>query len=105
MRTKSEPQAANVVSALTARTQLGMIMRRARDHQERFIVDRRGEPQVVILSVEDYFQNIVKQPESLTRLQEEAMRRGLDKLSMEEINREVRRTRKVIRTTKNRDAS
>lgn len=105
MRAKSEFPVPNVVSALTARTQLGAIMRRARDHRERFIVDRRGEPQVVILSVEDYFQNVVKQPESLTRLQEEARRRGLDKLSMEEINREVRRIRGAIRKTKHRDAS
>jgi prevent-host-death family protein len=79
-------------------------MRRVRDHQERFIVDRRGKPQVVILSVEDYFQNVVKQPKSLTRLQEEAKRRGLDKLSMEEIQQEVRRIRGVIRKTKHRDA-
>ncbi len=41
-----------VVSALTARTQLGAIMQRATVNQERFIVDRRGEPQVVILSVQ-----------------------------------------------------
>lgn len=94
-----------VVSALTARTQLGAIMRRVREYQERFIVDRRGEPQVVILSVEDYFRNVVKQPESLTRLQEEAKRRGLDKLSMEEIDREVRQIRRAIRKAKNRGAS
>lgn len=84
-----------VVSALTARTQLGAIMQRARDNQERFIVDRRGKPQVVILSVEDYFRNVVKEPESLTRLQAAAKTRGLDKLPMSEINREIRRIRKA----------
>jgi prevent-host-death family protein len=83
-----------VVSALTARTQLGAIMQRARENQERFIVDRRGEPQVVILSVEDYFRNVVKQPASLIRLQEEAKKRRLDKLSMNAIDREIRRMRK-----------
>ena len=84
-----------VVSALTARTQLGAIMQRARENQERFIVDRRGEPQVVILSVEDYFRNVVKQPASLIRLQEEAKKRRLDKLSMNAIDREIRRIRKA----------
>ena len=83
-----------VVSALTARTQLGAIMQRAREHQERFIVDRRGEPQVVILSVEDYFRNVVKQPASLIRLQKEAEKRRLDRLSMNAIDREIRRMRK-----------
>ena len=57
-------------------------------------MDRRGEPQVVILSVEDYFRNLVKQPASLTRLQEEAKRRRLDKLSLNAIDREIRRMRK-----------
>jgi len=84
-----------VVSALTARTQLGAIMQRATENQERFIVDRRGEPQVVILSVEDYFRNVVKQPASLIRLQEEAKKRRLDKLSMNAIDREIRRIRKA----------
>jgi prevent-host-death family protein len=83
-----------VVSALTARTQFGAIMQRAKENQERFIVDRRGEPQVVILSVEDYFRNVVKQPASLIRLQEEAEKRRLDKLSMNAIDREIRRMRK-----------
>lgn len=84
-----------VISALTARTQLGAIMQRARDNQERFIVDRRGEPQVVILSVEDYFRNVVKEPQSLVRLQAEAKKRGLDKFPMSAIDREIRRIRKV----------
>lgn len=84
-----------VVSALTARTQLGAIMQRAKENQDRFIVDRRGEPQVVILSVEDYFRNVVKQPASLIRLQEEAKRRRLDKLSMNVIDREILRIRKA----------
>jgi prevent-host-death family protein len=84
-----------VVSALTARTQLGAIMQRARDNQERFIVDRRGEPQVVILSVEDFFRNVVKEPQSLVRLQAEAKKRGLDKLPMSAIDREIRRIRKI----------
>ncbi len=84
-----------VVSALTARTQLGAIMQRATENQERFIVDRRGEPQVVILSVEDYFRNVVKQPASLIRLQEEAKKRRRDKLSMNAIDQEIRCIRKA----------
>jgi len=50
---------------------------------------------VVILSVEDYFRNVVKQPASLIRLQEEAKKRRLDKLSMNAIDREIRRIRKA----------
>ena len=34
----------NVVSALTARTQFGQIVKRASQKNERFVVDRRGQP-------------------------------------------------------------
>ncbi len=44
----------NVVSTLTARTQLGQIPRRASERDERFVVDRRGKPSVMIMSVRDY---------------------------------------------------
>ncbi len=45
------------VDAHIARTQFGQIMNRAIENHERFIVDRRGEPAVVIMSVEDFIQN------------------------------------------------
>jgi len=42
------------ISALTARTQLGLIMTRAVENNDRFLVERNGEPAVLILSVADY---------------------------------------------------
>ena len=57
-----------VIPALTARTQLGQILRRVKNQQERFLISRRGEAQAVILSVEDYLRSIVKQPpETITK--------------------------------------
>ena len=52
----------NVVSALTARTQFGQIMRRVKEKNERFVVDRRGEPQAVIMSIKDYLDAIAPAP-------------------------------------------
>src|SRR5205807_248913 len=40
-----------IVPALIARTQLGQILRRVRQNHERFVVDKRGEPQAVILGL------------------------------------------------------
>lgn len=48
----------NVVSALTARTQLGQIIKRATQKNERFVIDRRGEPAVIIMSIKDYVDTI-----------------------------------------------
>jgi hypothetical protein len=38
----------NVVSALTARTRLGQIIKRATQQDERFVAGRRGEPSAVM---------------------------------------------------------
>lgn len=48
----------NVVSALTARTQFGQIMKRASQKNERFVVDRRGQPSVIIMSIMDYIDTV-----------------------------------------------
>ena len=42
------------VDAHLSRTQFGQIMDRAVENNERFVVERRGEPAVVILSVQDF---------------------------------------------------
>lgn len=79
----------NVISALTARTQFGQIMRRAREKNERFVVDRRGEPQVIIMSLKHYIDTIAPAPEWLKAIRAEAKRKGLDQLTMRQVNAEI----------------
>ncbi len=78
-----------VVSALTARTQFGQIMRRAVTAQERFVVGKRGEPQVVIMGVDDFLKNVAPEPEVLAAIRAESKRKGTDDLTMREIGREI----------------
>ena len=82
-----------VVPAFVARTQFGQILQRVKENQERFFISRRGKTQAVILSVEDYLWNIVKQPETMTRLQEAAEKNGTSKLTMDEIDAEIAASR------------
>jgi len=49
-------------SALTARTQLGQIMNRAVENNDRFLVERNGQPAVLILSVTDYVKALAPPP-------------------------------------------
>lgn len=84
----------NVVSALTARTQFGQIMRRAKKNQERFVVDRRGEPQVVIMSLKDFIDTIAPAPQELKEIWAESKRKGTDKLTMRQIDAEIKTTRR-----------
>lgn len=88
---------AKIVPALTARTQFGQILRRVKGNQERFVIDRRGEPQAVIMGVEDYLRNFVGKPAALAAIQREAKKKRLDELSAREINLEVKRRRRERR--------
>jgi prevent-host-death family protein len=84
------------ISALIARTQLGQILERVKKNQDRFLISKKGEATAVILSVEDYLRNIVKQPDVLTKLQKQAKKAGTDKLSLEDIDAEIKAFRKGL---------
>jgi len=84
----------NVVSALTARTQFGQIIKRANQRNERFVVGRRGEPSVVIMSVKDYMRTFAPAPQELRAMQATAKRTGANKLSPGQIDKIVAAVRK-----------
>ncbi|HYV07853.1 MAG TPA: type II toxin-antitoxin system Phd/YefM family antitoxin [Blastocatellia bacterium] len=86
MEKRSAPR---VVSALTARTQLGQIMRRAKKGRERFIVDRRGEPQIVIMGIEDFLENVAPETEVLADIRAASKKAGTDKITTREIDAEI----------------
>jgi hypothetical protein len=58
----------NNISALIARTQFGQIMNRAVEHNERFLVERNGEPAVLILSVADFVKTLAPPPDWLEKV-------------------------------------
>ena len=95
------------MSALTARTQLGQILKRTTQKNERFVIDRRGEPVAVIMSMKDYVDTIAPPPAWLANIQNASKRRGTNKLTMRQIDgiiAEARRERsqKKINNTSNR---
>ena len=87
----------NVVSALTARTQLDQIIKSATQKNERFLVDRRGQPAVIIMSLRDYIDTLAPTPAWLKAIGEEAKRKGLNKLTMRQIDAEIAATRRERR--------
>ena len=94
MRTK---KISNIFPALTARTQLGQILKRVRQNNERFVVGRRGEPQAVIMSVEEYLKNFASHAPTLKKVQRAAKSKGTDQLSDKAINEEIKRYRRQRR--------
>ena len=94
MSTRQNP-VHKICSALTARTLFGQIMRRASLEQVRFVVDRRGEPQVVIMGIRDFLQTVAPEKRVIAAIRTQAKRKGKDKLSMRQIEREIRAYRKA----------
>jgi prevent-host-death family protein len=84
----------NIISAVTARTQLGQILKRAEEGDERFLVDRRGEPTVIIKSIKDYIRSIAPTPSAYKATRLDTKRKGVSSLSMREIDGEIAAVRK-----------
>ena len=84
----------NIISAVTARTQLGQILKRAEESDERFLVDRRGEPTVIIMSIKDYIRSIAPAPSAYAATRQDVKRKGKTSISMREIDREIDAVRK-----------
>jgi hypothetical protein len=64
-------------------------MDRAVENNERFVVERRGEPAVVIMSVQDFIRTAAPPPDWLEKAWRGAKKRGLDKLSGTDIDAEI----------------
>jgi hypothetical protein len=68
---------------------IGQIMDLATKNNERFIVDRRGEPAVVIMSVQDFIRTAAPPPDWLQKAWTGAKRRGLDTLAPADVDAEI----------------
>ena len=87
------------IDAHIARTQFGQIMDLAVTKNERFIVDRRGEPAIVIMSVQDFVRTAAPPPDWLQRAWSGAKRRALDAVTLDDVNAEVEAHRRENHTT------
>src|SRR6202012_3671293 len=77
------------IDAHIARTQFGQIMDLATRNNERFIVDRRGAPAVVIMSVQDFIRTAAPPPDWLEKAWRGGKRRGLDALTPADVDAET----------------
>ena len=87
----------NVVPALEARTQFGRILKLVERERRSFVVEKRGSPKAIILSVADYIKLAAPEPEVLRIVGEESKRQGTSRLSMRQIDSVVRAARREKR--------
>lgn len=58
------------------------------------MVDRRGEPQVVIMGIKDFLETIAPEKKVVAAIRTASRKQGTNKLSLREINREIRAYRR-----------
>ena len=82
-----------VVSALRARANFGRLLRRVDQERRSLVIEKRGTPKAVLLSIRDYVRLAAPEPEVLRAIGEESQRKGTDKLSSRQIDQVIKATR------------
>ncbi len=82
-----------VVSALHARTNFGDLLRRVENERRSLVIEKRGTPRAVLLSLRDYVRLSAPEPEVLKAIGQESEAKGTDKLSSRQIDKIIRETR------------
>ncbi len=93
MLTIREEDGAMVVSALRARQNFGRLLSRLKDDGRSVIIEKRGNPMAVLLSVRDYVRLAAPEPEVLRVIGEESERKGTSRLSPRQIDQIIEKTR------------
>jgi prevent-host-death family protein len=82
-----------VVSALRARTHFGSLLRRVEEESGSLVIEKRGTPRAVLLSIRDYVRLAAPEPEILQILGEESKSHRTDALSSREIDQIIQKSR------------
>ena len=93
-----------VVSALTARANFGKLLTRVDEERRSLVIEKRGTPRAVLLSIRDYVKLAAPEPEVLRIVGEEAKRNGTSRLTSRQIDQIIRATRAARRNRKKKSA-
>jgi prevent-host-death family protein len=81
------------VSVLNARSNFGKLLDQVDKEGQSLIIEKRGSPRAILLSLRDYVRLAAPEPEILRLIGEESERNGTDKLSSAEIDRVIKAAR------------
>jgi prevent-host-death family protein len=105
MPTPSTPKDGSiVVSALTARANFGKLLTRVDEERRSLVIEKRGVPRAVLLSIRDYVKLAAPEPEVLRIAGEEAKRNGTSRLTSRQIDQIIRATRAARRNRNKKSA-
>ncbi len=86
-----------VITALDARANFGKLLRRVDDEGRSLVIEKRGSPRAVLLSIRDYVRLAAPEPEVLRAIGIEAKQKGTSRLSGAQIDRIIREARRSKR--------
>jgi prevent-host-death family protein len=93
MQTGSSNSRTIVVSALRARANFGRLLQRIEDERSSLVIEKRGVPKAVLLSIRDYVRLSAPEPEILRIIGEESRAKGTDRLTSRRIDRIIKTSR------------
>jgi hypothetical protein len=82
-----------VVSALHARTNFGRLLRQIEENRHSLVIEKRGTPRAILLSIRNYVRLAAPEPEILKVIGEESRSKGTDSLSSLQIDRVIKTAR------------
>jgi prevent-host-death family protein len=93
---KVEELAKASVTALDARANFGKLLRRVEDEGRSLVIEKRGSPRAVLLSIRDYVRLAVPEPEVLRILGQESKQKGTNRLGtkIDQIIKAARKTKR-----------
>jgi prevent-host-death family protein len=90
MGTLTDKTGSIVVSALSARANFGKLLDRVADERGSLVIEKRGTPKAVLLSIRDYVKLAAPEPEVLRIIGEESKRNGTNKITQRQIDQEIK---------------
>lgn len=90
---KTQKNGSIVVSALQARTNFGKLLQRVENERRSLVIEKRGAPRAILLSIRDYVRLAAPEPEILTIIGEESKAKGTGTLSSQQIDNIIRAAR------------
>ena len=82
-----------VVSVLRARANFGKLLNRIEDERRSLIIEKRGTPRAVLMSIRDYVKMAAPEPEVLRIIGEESVKKGTNTLTSRQIDQIIKATR------------
>jgi prevent-host-death family protein len=82
-----------VISALHARENFGKLLDRVDDERQSLVIEKRGTPKAVLLSIRDYVKLAAPEPEVLKIIGKESERNRTHTLTSRQLNRIIKATR------------